>query len=1192
MVKRFSDAARAYEECDKSYKAQFAELEREPRHSSDDSFGCDSSFGAIGSGVGSNSNGGIPKTLYPSSDFIDEACNKPIITRSPHMDQDQPWKSYNTIPSSSSYPHTRATNMDADSSKGEHKSIADSVAAELGLDKNQRLSGAQRRKLKKAIKMAEGTWREEKPYKKPLSQDCREEKPYKKPLNQDWREEKPSGVYKYPKEMSHQGIKRPRNDPKPELNTPKRSRQDEGLAKATSEDASNRMVVIHEQHPIITLDKDQADIILEKLGDILHKDSTSACPLQFLSVTFRVGAILMSCANEATVVWLRKAVASLKEDLTIVESKDLSKMPRVSVFIPEPEAENQEEVRIITLLGKQNPDLKVAWWHFLHSEKQEGKGVTMLFCIDEVSFTNLLNNQRRAFYRFGRVVFKVSAELGLDKNQKLSGAQRRKLKKAIKMAEGTWREEKPYKKPFSQDWNEKKPNKKPLSQDWREEKLSGVSKYPKEMSHQGIKRPRNDPKPELNTPKRSRQDERLAKAFKPATENQEEGRIITLLGKQNPDLKVEWWHFLHSEKQKGKGVTMFFCIDEVSFTNLLNNQLRAFYRFGRVLFKTFVYEVAAELGLDKNQRLWGAQRGKLKKAIKMAEGTWRKEKTYKKPLNQDWRKEKRSGVYKYPKEMSHQGIKRPRNDPKPPLNTPKRSRQDEGLTQASSEEASNRMAAVASLREDVTIIESKDLSKMARVSVFVPEPEAENQEEERIITLLGKQNPDLKVCWWHLLQSVKQEGKGVTMFFCIDEVSFTNLLNNQRRAFYRFGTVVFKVAAELGLDKSQKLPGAQRRKLKKAIKMAEGTWRDEKPYKSFSQDCNEKKRYKKPLNQDWGEEKPSGVYKYRKEMGHQGIKRPRNDPKPPLNTPKGSRQDVGLTKASSEEASNRMAVIHEQHPIITLDKDQADLILEKLGDILHKDSVTYIKYSKTSEAANALEKMHRHTMGTDRPIKVMVAADRDKGSQKDLNEEETIRRLFVSVPKTMTESELKEKFEQFGDVESAIIIKDRQTKESKGCGFVKFRRFSDAARAFEECDKSYRALFAEPKGEPRHGFGDSFGRGSSFGGMGGGMRSGSNGGIPSLLTAPKTLNPPADFEDEGYNKLIVTGSPLINQDQLWKLFNIVPTMEYCSLTYEGDGRRPTRCVAEVMYNDAVWAAYAREKMHGFEYPPGTRLIVR
>nr|CAH7754687.1 unnamed protein product [Callosobruchus chinensis] len=265
------------------------------------------------------------------------------------------------------------------------------------------------------------------------------------------------------------------------------------------------------------------------------------------------------------------------------------------------------------------------------------------------------------------------------------------------------------------------------------------------------------------------------------------------------------------------------------------------------------------------------------------------------------------------------------------------------------------------------------------------------------------------------------------------------------------------------------------------------------------------------------------------------------------------------------------------------------VVREKGGD---PKGVTYIKYSKTSEAADALEKMHRHTMGSDRPIKVMVAADRDKGSQKDLNEEETIRRLFVSVPKTMTESELKQKFEQFGDVESAIIIKDRQTKESKGCGFVKFRRFSEAARAYEECDRSYRALFAEPKGEPRHSFSDSFGRGSSFGAMSSGMRSGSNGGMPSLLTAPKTLHPPSEFEDDGYNKLIVTGSPLINQDQLWKLFNIVPTMEYCSLTYEGDGRRPTRCVGEVMYNDSTWASYAREKLHGFEYPPGTRLIVR
>lgn len=35
-----------------------------------------------------------------------------------------------------------------------------------------------------------------------------------------------------------------------------------------------------------------------------------------------------------------------------------------------------------------------------------------------------------------------------------------------------------------------------------------------------------------------------------------------------------------------------------------------------------------------------------------------------------------------------------------------------------------------------------------------------------------------------------------------------------------------------------------------------------------------------------------------------------------------------------------------------------------------------------------------------------------------------------------------------------------------------------------------------------------------------------------------------------------------------------------------------RGIGTVVYNNPQWAAYALEKLHGFEYPPGYRLIVK
>lgn len=78
---------------------------------------------------------------------------------------------------------------------------------------------------------------------------------------------------------------------------------------------------------------------------------------------------------------------------------------------------------------------------------------------------------------------------------------------------------------------------------------------------------------------------------------------------------------------------------------------------------------------------------------------------------------------------------------------------------------------------------------------------------------------------------------------------------------------------------------------------------------------------------------------------------------------------------------------------------------------------------------------------------------------------------------------------------------------------------------------------------------------------------------------------------EGVTRLTVIASPTINQDQLWKLFDLIPGLDYCDLRKD---RKPgqARGVATVVYNNSQSATYAKEKLHGFEYPPGQRLIVK
>lgn len=63
----------------------------------------------------------------------------------------------------------------------------------------------------------------------------------------------------------------------------------------------------------------------------------------------------------------------------------------------------------------------------------------------------------------------------------------------------------------------------------------------------------------------------------------------------------------------------------------------------------------------------------------------------------------------------------------------------------------------------------------------------------------------------------------------------------------------------------------------------------------------------------------------------------------------------------------------------------------------------------------------------------------------------------------------------------------------------------------------------------------------------------------------------------------------LNQDQLWRLFDIIPGLEFCQIT--GECSRTSK-YASAVYNNAEAAAYARDKLHGLEYPPGERLIIK
>ncbi|KAM8737940.1 RNA-binding protein 45 isoform 1-T1 [Acanthopagrus schlegelii] len=253
--------------------------------------------------------------------------------------------------------------------------------------------------------------------------------------------------------------------------------------------------------------------------------------------------------------------------------------------------------------------------------------------------------------------------------------------------------------------------------------------------------------------------------------------------------------------------------------------------------------------------------------------------------------------------------------------------------------------------------------------------------------------------------------------------------------------------------------------------------------------------------------------------------------------------------------------------------------------------ICYVKFAKSSQACLAMEEMHGKVLvdGT-KPIKVFIAQSRSSTRHRDVEDEE-LTRIFVMIPKTFTEDDLKETFKEYGDIEYCVIIKNKTTGESKGLGYVRYYKPSQAAIAIENCDKAYRAILAEPrtKASSTEDYSGGGARVDYMGGAGGG----GNNDAMNQYAVP--MGDPGNYQTMDYRSgdftrcLMVSTRAALTQEQIFALFDLIPGMEYCELQRDAYGM--SKGHALIRYSNLGSALYAKEKLNGFEYPPGNRLAV-
>lgn len=165
--------------------------------------------------------------------------------------------------------------------------------------------------------------------------------------------------------------------------------------------------------------------------------------------------------------------------------------------------------------------------------------------------------------------------------------------------------------------------------------------------------------------------------------------------------------------------------------------------------------------------------------------------------------------------------------------------------------------------------------------------------------------------------------------------------------------------------------------------------------------------------------------------------------------------------------------------------------------------------------------------------------------------------------------------------------KIEKPKFENNCFFGFYCRFTHAALAFEGVGGKYRAVFAEPKNSTRTSNNnnstnrnsnrhDDYGMMSSYGGSTSGNQSNNNfGSNPAAQSPGNSKFTVHTITNNGNNtevQLNIIVSSTVNQDQLWRLFDIVPGLDYCHIT--GECNRNSN-YATAAYNSFDAAQYAR-----------------
>ncbi|CRG93951.1 CUGBP Elav-like family member 1, putative [Plasmodium gallinaceum] len=178
---------------------------------------------------------------------------------------------------------------------------------------------------------------------------------------------------------------------------------------------------------------------------------------------------------------------------------------------------------------------------------------------------------------------------------------------------------------------------------------------------------------------------------------------------------------------------------------------------------------------------------------------------------------------------------------------------------------------------------------------------------------------------------------------------------------------------------------------------------------------------------------------------------------------------IGRIPKNVEE--DQLRPIFEEYGIV----NEVVIIRDKITNV-HKSSA-FVKMACIAEADNAIRSLNNQKtldpqLGS---LQVKYASGEviKLGFPQNIESGVDQAKLFIgSLPKNITEDNIKEMFSPYGSVEEVFIMKDNSTGLGKGCSFVKFSYKEQALYAInslngkktlEGCTRPIEVRFAEPK---------------------------------------------------------------------------------------------------------------------------------